>query len=176
MKLTENAEIGDWPDHELAQLEALGFVPMGRLDDGVNNVAVLTHPAPPTYALLYAGTPYVEFHSLHPRGYGSVTTDAPSRVDEFGEHEGRRDRPEGTTLHRLLEPAALFGVHKALVEELSPSRGSAQPTKGLEGARRRLEALVGRSSWRDIQSLATLALVFVSTIALAAAALSFFGE
>jgi hypothetical protein len=154
----------------------LGFEVQGRLDDGVNSVAVLTHTTPPTYAFLYAGTPFVELHSLFARGFSAITSDTPSRVDEFGEHEGRHDRRKSTSQHRFLDAASLLEAHRTLVRELTENRGPPHPTRGLQGAEQRLLSLAGRRSWRDVRALVTLALVFVGSLALAWAALAYFGE
>lgn len=175
-KLQSKTDVGEWTDHDLDMLVALGFQVEGRLDDGVNSIAVLTSPEPPTYALLYEGTPYIELHTLFGRRYSAVTTDTPLRVDEFGEHEGRKERPRETVQHRFLESRALLDAHRRLVGELTEVRSAPRPTEGLQGAKQHLVALRGRRSWRDYQSLVALALVFISSIALAAGALAYFGE
>jgi len=176
VKRFDRRALDAWTDHDLEGLKSLGFEPQGRLEDGVHTIAVLTGAEPPTYVLLYEGTPYVEFQSFFKRGYAAVTTDTPLRVDEFGEHEGRRERHKTTSQHRFLEPQALFEAHRQLVGELSPRRGALRDTEGLDGAEKRLRDMEGRMSWRDLQAIITLILVFVATIALAAGALAYFGD
>lgn len=176
MKLTAHDDVGAWSGRDLGSLEALGFEAQGRLEDGVNAIAVLTLAEPGTYACLYDGTPYVEFHTQLERGYWVVTTDTPSRVDEFGEHEGRREQPHRTTQHRFLEPDGLLQAHRQLVDEVATTRGAPRPALGLEGAQRMLLALHERRSWRDFWSIMKLILIFAASVALALGALTYFGE
>lgn len=162
-----------WSDHDLSTLEGLGFERLGRVEDGVHEIAVLVHREPETLALLYEGTPHIELHSVLGRGFAAVTTDAPLRVDEFGEHQGRRERPGAITEHRFVPAAELLDLHRGLVEELRSARGEPRPA-GREALERRIRDLKGKRPLSDYRGLLLIASIFVGTIALAIAALAYF--
>ena len=165
-----------WTDHDVEALRKLGFDLVGRVDDGAQSVAVLARHDPETWALLYEGTPYVEYHSVFGRGFAVVTTDTPLRVDEFGEHEGQRERKTHLANHRFLPPDELLEAHRTVVEETAATWGPPRPVGPMEGAVARLRALEGKRSIDDYRSLLLIASVFVGTIALAVAALAYFGD
>lgn len=165
-----------WSDHDLSRFEALGFRPVARIDDGVQTVAAFQHPEHRTWAFLYEGTPYVEYHSVLGSGFAVVSTDTPLRVDEFGEHAGRKDRKRQVSNHAFLPAEALLESHLRLVEELASSRGAPQPVGGPREAIQRLKQLEGSRSLADYRGLLLLAAVFLGTIALAVAGLEYFGD
>lgn len=172
---TRELEPSAWTDHDVEALRKLGFELVGRVDDGVQTVAVLARHEPETWALLYEGTPYVEYHSVFSRGFAVVTSDTPLRVDEFGEHEGRRERKTHLANHRFLPPGELFEAHRAVVAQVTAQRGAPRAVGTVDAALARLRALEGKRSLEDYKSLVLIASVFVATIALALAALAYFG-
>jgi len=174
VKAVQTQEIGSWTDHDLDAFRELGFEPVAQIDDQAQSIAVLSFHDPETFAFLYAGTPYVELHTVFARGFAVVTSDTPLRVDEFGEHEGRKERPGWIANHRFLPLPELLAAHRALVTEVSGQRGPPRDARDVRGALRRLHDLEGKRSLADYRGLFLLAAVFVGTIALAVGALFYF--